>query len=101
MSNLLGQNVIKDLRTETFKKVINFKLKHFDNTPIGQLITRTVTDIERIAEMFSGGILLIISDLLKIFAVISCMFYINWDLTLIALIPIPLLITATRLPFVV
>jgi ATP-binding cassette, subfamily B, multidrug efflux pump len=95
LSNLLGQNVIKDLRTETFKKVINFKLKHFDNTPIGQLITRTVTDIERIAEMFSGGILLIISDLLKIFAVISCMFYINWDLTLIALIPIPLLITAT------
>ncbi len=95
LSNLLGQNVIKDLRNETFKKVINFKLKHFDNTPIGQLITRTVTDIERVAEMFSSGILLIINDLLKIFAVISCMIYINWDLTLIALIPIPLLIIAT------
>ena len=87
--------MIKDLRNQTFKKVIHFKLKHFDNTPIGQLITRTVTDIERIAEMFSGGILLIISDLLKIFAVISCMLYINWDLTLIALVPIPLLIIAT------
>tara|TARA_B100000809_G_scaffold220010_1_gene227508 strand:+ start:6751 stop:8517 length:1767 start_codon:yes stop_codon:yes gene_type:complete len=95
LGNLLGQNVIKDLRNQTFEKVIHFKLKHFDNTPIGQLITRTVTDIERIAEMFSGGILLIISDLLKIFAVILCMLYINWDLTLIALIPIPLVIIAT------
>jgi len=95
LGNLLGQNVIKDLRNQTFEKVIHFKLKHFDNTPIGQLITRTVTDIERIAEMFSGGILLIISDLLKIFAVIFCMLYINWDLTLIALIPIPLVIIAT------
>ncbi|MDB4534210.1 ABC transporter ATP-binding protein/permease [Vicingaceae bacterium] len=95
LGNLLGQNVIKDLRNQTFKKVLNFKLKHFDNTPIGQLITRTVTDIERIAEMFSGGILLIINDLLKIFAVISYMVYVNWDLTLIALIPIPLVIIAT------
>ena len=95
LGNLLGQNVIRDLRNITFKKVLGFKLKHFDNTPIGQLITRTVTDIERIAEMFSGGILLIISDLLKIFAVLFCMLYINWDLTLIALIPIPLLIIAT------
>ncbi|MFB0926264.1 MAG: ABC transporter ATP-binding protein, partial [Vicingaceae bacterium] len=95
LGNLLGQNVIKDLRNQTFEKVIHFKLKHFDNTPIGQLITRTVTDIERIAEMFSGGILLIISDLLKIFAVSFCMLYIYWDLTLIALIPIPLVIIAT------
>jgi ATP-binding cassette subfamily B protein len=95
LGNLLGQNVIKDLRNQTFKKVLHFKLKHFDNTPIGQLITRTVTDIERIAEMFSGGILLIINDLLKIFAVISYMVYVNWDLTLIALTPIPLVIIAT------
>jgi ATP-binding cassette subfamily B protein len=95
LGNLLGQNVIRDLRNETYKKVIHFKLKHFDNTPIGQLITRTVTDIERISEMFSQGILLIISDLLKIFTVIIYMLYINWDLTLIALIPIPLLIVAT------
>ena len=95
LGNLLGQNVIRDLRNKTYQKVINFKLKHFDTTPIGQLITRTVTDIERIAEMFSQGILLIISDLLKIFTVISYMLYINWDLTLIALVPIPLLIMAT------
>ncbi|MEJ6736372.1 MAG: ABC transporter ATP-binding protein [Flavobacteriales bacterium] len=95
LGNLLGQNVIKDLRNQTFKHVIGFKLKHFDNTPIGQLVTRTVSDIETIAEMFSGGILIIISDLLKIFSVVACMLYINWDLALITLIPVPILFLAT------
>ncbi|MCO6499934.1 MAG: ABC transporter ATP-binding protein [Vicingus serpentipes] len=95
LGNLLGQNVIKDLRNEVFKKVINFKLKYFDKTPIGQLVTRTVSDIETIAEMFSGGILVIIGDLLKIVSVIICMFYINWDLAIITLIPIPILFFAT------
>ena len=95
LGNLLGQNVIKDLRNQTFKHVIGFKLKHFDNTPIGQLVTRTVSDIETIAEMFSGGILIIIGDLLKIFSVVACMLYINWDLALITLIPVPLLFLAT------
>ena len=95
LGNLLGQNVIKDLRNQTFKHVINFKLKHFDNTPIGQLVTRTVSDIETIADMFSGGILIIIGDLMKIFSVVACMLYINWDLALITLIPIPILFLAT------
>ena len=97
LGNLIGQNVIKDLRIQTFKHVINFKLKHFDNTPIGQLVTRTVSDIETIAEMFSGGILVIIGDLLKIFSVVACMLYINWDLALISLIPIPFLFIATSI----
>lgn len=95
LGNLLGQNVIRDMRGETFTHVIKFKLKHFDKTPIGQLITRTVSDIETIAEMFSGGILVIIGDLLKIFAVLSVMFYINWDLALVSLIPLPILLFAT------
>ncbi len=95
LGNLLGQNVIKDLRNQTFEHVIKFKLKHFDKTPIGQLVTRTVSDIETIAEMFAGGILVIIGDLLKIIAVLICMFYINWDLALITLIPIPILLFAT------
>ena len=63
LGNLLGQNVIKDLRNQTFEHVVNFKLKYFDKTPIGQLVTRTVSDIETIAEMFSDGILNIIGDL--------------------------------------
>jgi len=95
LGNLLGQNVIKDVRSEVFKKVINFKLKLFDTTPIGRLITRTVSDIETIAEMFTGGILVIIADLLKIVAVLSYMFYTNWALTLITLIPLPVLFFAT------
>lgn len=95
LSNLLGQNVIRDLRNQVFKHVISFKLKHFDNTPIGQLVTRTVSDIETIAEMFSGGILVIIGDLLKIITVITYMLFKQWDLALITLIPIPILFFAT------
>ena len=95
--NLLGQNVIKDLRNQTFQHVINFKLKHFDNTPIGQLVTRTVSDIETIAEMFSGGILVIIGDLLKIVSIVVWMLFANWDLALISLIPIPILFLATSI----
>ncbi|MDF1672432.1 MAG: ABC transporter ATP-binding protein [Vicingaceae bacterium] len=95
LGNLLGQNVIKDVRSEVYHKVINFKLKQFDTTPIGRLITRTVSDIETIAEMFTGGILVIIADLLKIFAVLGYMFYTNWALTLITLIPLPILLFAT------
>jgi ATP-binding cassette subfamily B protein len=92
--NLLGQNVIKDLRNEVFGKVVVFKLKYFDKTPLGQLVTRTVSDIETIAEMFSQGILVIIGDLLKIISVIICMLYINWDLALITLFPLPILFFA-------
>lgn len=97
LGNLLGQNVIKDLRNEVFKKVIHFKLKYFDNTPIGQLVTRTVSDIETIAEMFSQGVLVILGDLLKIFSVLAYMFYANWDLALITLIPLPILLIATSI----
>jgi len=97
LGNLLGQNVIRDLRNEVFEKAIHFKLKYFDKTPIGQMVTRTVSDIETIAEMFSGGILVIIGDLLKIFSVIICMLYINWDLALIILIPLPILFFATSI----
>lgn len=97
LGNLLGQHVIKDLRNEVFEKALHFKLKYFDKTPIGQLVTRTVSDIETIAEMFSGGILVIIGDLLKILSVIICMLYINWDLALITLIPLPILFFATSI----
>lgn len=95
LGNLLSQKVIRDLRNQVFKHVLEFKLQHFDKTPIGQLVTRTVSDIETIAEMFSDGILVIIGDLLKILSIISYMFYKQWDLALITLLPIPLLFLAT------
>lgn len=95
--NLVGQNIIKDIRNEVFQHVLNFKSKYFDKTPIGRLVTRTVSDIETVAEMFSAGILVIVGDLLKIIFAVICMLYINWDLAIITLVPIPILLIGTSM----
>ncbi|MDR9398646.1 ABC transporter ATP-binding protein [Salibacter sp.] len=97
MANKVGQSVIKDLRNETYDKIVNFKLKYFDRTPIGRLVTRAVSDIETISEIFSQGILIIVGDILKLVVVIGFMFYIDWRLTLFSLVPIPVLIIATNI----
>ena len=94
-ANLLGQNIIRDLRLKLYKTVIHFKLSFFDKTPIGTLVTRTVSDIETIAEVFSHGVISIFGEILKIFVIIGAMFFINWELALLSLSPIPLLIIAT------
>lgn len=91
----LGQNVVKDMRIATYKKVIGLNLSQYDKTPIGTLTTRTINDIESINDIFSDGLVPIIADLLSIIAVLAYMFYINWQLTLICLIPFPILIVAT------
>jgi ATP-binding cassette subfamily B protein len=91
----LGQNVVKDLRVKVYKKVLNLNLSQFDKTPIGTLTTRTVDDIERINDVFSDGLIPIIADLLSIICVLGYMFWANWQLTLFALIPFPLLLIAT------
>jgi len=91
----LGQNVVKDLRVTVFKKVISLNLSQFDKTPIGTLTTRTVNDIESINDIFSDGLIPIISDLLTIIVTLVTMFWMDWQLTLIALIPFPFLILAT------
>ena len=91
----LGQSVVKDMRVTTYKKVISLNLSQFDKTPIGTLTTRTINDIESINDIFSDGLIPIIADLLSIFAVLSYMFYINWQLTLVCLAPFPALIIAT------
>ena len=91
----LGQHVIKDLRVTVFKKVIGLNLKQFDTTPIGTLTTRTINDIESINEIFSDGLIPIISDLLVIIVTLATMFWMDWRLTLFALIPFPFLIVAT------
>lgn len=97
LANWLGQTIIKDIRVQLYKHVMSFQLKYFDRTPIGQLVTRTVSDIETIANIFSQGVLVIFGDILKLLAVIAIMFYTNWQLTLISLIPIPILIFATSI----
>ncbi len=91
----LGQNVVRDLRVTVFKKVISLNLRQFDKTPIGTLTTRTVNDIESINDIFSDGLIPIISDLLTIIVTLSAMLYMDWQLTLIALIPFPIMILAT------
>lgn len=94
-TSLLGQSVIKDIRVNAFKKILNLNLSQFDKTPIGTLTTRTINDIESINDIFSDGLVPIIADLLSIVCVLGFMFWSDWQLTLIALIPFPIIIIAT------
>lgn len=96
-TNKLGQNVIRDLRIDVFNHITKLKLKYFDKTPIGQLITRTVSDLETVADIFSEGLIVMVGDILQVVVMIGVMLYIDWQLTLVVLIPIPLLIIATRI----
>ncbi|MGY6562962.1 MAG: ABC transporter ATP-binding protein [Luteibaculaceae bacterium] len=96
-ANWLAQSIIRDLRGQLYSKINSFKLKFFDKTPIGTLVTRVISDIESIAEVFSEGILNILGDILKLIVVIAVMFYLNWQLTLLSLIPIPILLVATQI----
>lgn len=94
-ANWLGQTVIKDLRLEIYTHINQLKLQYFDKTAIGTLVTRVVSDIETIADIFSNGILVIFGDILKLVTVIAVMFYVDWQLTLISLSTIPVLLVAT------
>jgi ATP-binding cassette subfamily B protein len=97
LANWLGQNVIRDLRTNLYRHISQFKLRYFDQTPIGTIVTRAVSDIETIAEVFASGILVIIGDIFRLVLIIGFMFYLNWKFALIVLIPVPILIFATRI----
>jgi len=96
-ANLLGQNIIKDIRSKLFKHMLSFRMKYFDNAPVGQLVTRSVSDIEQIARIFSQGLFMIISDLLKMLACLIIMFYMNWKLTWIVIAAMPILVYITRI----
>jgi ATP-binding cassette subfamily B multidrug efflux pump len=91
----LGQAVVKDLRVKVFGKIMRLNLRQFDRTPIGTLTTRTVDDIERINDIFADGLIPIIADLLSILCVLGIMLWTDWKLTVICLIPFPILILAT------
>jgi ATP-binding cassette subfamily B protein len=97
LTNKLGQSAIKDLRIDVFNHITKLRLKFFDKTPIGQLITRTVSDLETIADIFSEGLIAMIGDLLQVIVIMGIMFYLDWKLTLVVLLPMPLLIMATRI----
>ena len=91
----LGQSVVRDMRVAVYKKILGLNLRQFDTTPIGTLTTRTINDIESINDIFAEGLVPIIADLLSIVCVLTYMFWVDWQLTLIALIPFPLMIIAT------
>lgn len=96
-SNLLAQSIIRDIRVALFRHLSSFRMKYFDKTSNGAIVSRLISDIEAIAEVFSSGLLDILGDLLMLIVVISIMFASNWQLTLLTLIPIPLLIIATNI----
>ncbi len=91
----LGQNIVKDLRLEVYKKIMSYKISQFDTTPVGTLSTRTINDIEAINSIFSEGFVPILADVLSISIVLISMFYVNWQLALISLAPFPVLLFAT------
>ncbi len=96
-SNLLAQNVIYDIRIKLFQKVSSFRMKFFDKHPIGNIVTRLVSDMEAITEVFSSGLMSIMGDLLMLFITIAMMLYTDWELSLYVLLPVPLLLIGTRI----
>ena len=95
-ANWLGQEVIRDLRVNLFKHMLQFKMKYYDKSAVGRLVTRAVSDIETIASIFSEGLFMIASDLLKMLVVLGFMFYNSWQLTLLVLLVLPFILYATR-----
>jgi len=95
LSGWIGQNIVRDLRIKLYSHIQKLRLKFFDNTPIGQIITRNISDIETIAEVFGQGLASIIGDLLQLVGILIIMFLINWKLTLITLSTFPLLLLVT------
>ena len=96
LTNLIGQKVIKDMRVKLFERMINFRLSYFDKTPVGTTVTRSVSDMETIADIFSEGLIVIIGDILQLVVIIGVMFSTDWRLALISLSTIPFLMIATN-----
>ncbi len=93
----LGQSVVKDIRVKLYDRVIRFRMKYFDKSSVGVLITRTVTDMERIADIFGQGLFMIFSDILKMLFVAGAMLFINWKLSMIAFLTMPIVLFATKI----
>lgn len=97
LSNKMAQKVIRFLRVKLFNHIINFKLSYFDRTPNGILVTRSVSDIETIAEIFNNGILTLMVNTLQIILIISVMYYMNWMVASIIIVILPLMVVITKL----
>ncbi|MDB2350336.1 ABC transporter ATP-binding protein/permease [Flavobacteriaceae bacterium] len=96
-AGLLGQSVVKDIRVLLYNHIINFKMKYYDKSSVGVLITRSVTDMERIADIFGQGLFMIFSDVLKMLIVGIVMIIMNWELSIIVFLTLPLILFATKI----
>ena len=96
-ANWVAQSVTLDLRSRLFAHVLDFRLTYFDKTPVGQLVTRHISDIDGISNVFSNGLLNAVGDILRLFVVIIAMFVVDWQLAVVVLLPIPVLLWATRI----
>lgn len=95
LSGWVGQHVIKDIRVELYKHITKLKLSFFDKTPIGRLITRNISDVESLSEVFSQGIAQILSEILQLIFIVVVMFILNWRLALIGLSMFPFMLIST------
>jgi ATP-binding cassette subfamily B protein len=95
LAGYLGQTVIRDIRIQLYEKIVNLRLAFFDATPIGRLVTRTVSDIETLNDVFSEGLASIAGDLLQLFLILGVMFYADWRLTLIIIATVPFMVFST------
>lgn len=97
VTNLLGQNIVKDLRSQVYTHILKLKNTYFDNTPVGTLVTRSISDIESLSDVFSQGFIVICGDILMLIIFITAMLLKNWAIALVTLSTIPLLLIATNL----
>jgi ATP-binding cassette, subfamily B, multidrug efflux pump len=95
LSGWLGQTIIRDIRIQLYQKILKLRLKFFDETPIGRLVTRTVSDIETLSDVFSDGLAQIFGDIMQLILIIGVMFYTDWRLSLISLTTVPLMLIST------
>ena len=95
-ANLLGQNVIYDIRLKLFKHILDFKMSYFDKSSVGRLVTRAVNDMETIASIFSQGLFMIVADLMQMLIVIIVMLTLSWKLSLAVFVILPFILLATR-----
>ncbi|MBR9860440.1 ABC transporter ATP-binding protein [bacterium] len=96
LTNLLGQNVIRDLRVRVYRHILSMRKKFFDQSKVGTLVTRAVSDIETVSNVFSQGLISIIGDLAQLLVILVVMFYQDWELTLISLTVFPILLVASE-----
>lgn len=94
-SGWVSQKIIHDIRLKVYRKTLNLKLRYYDNTPIGRLVTRTISDVETLSEVFSSGLAALVGDLLQLFVILGLLIFLNWELTIASVAAIPLLIIST------